>query len=88
METKTLPSISIWRVLSYAQRIERFRKLRDLRYADFDSGFTGNNKSKAHCRVCFVELDRGEGIGYNEFMADGYRFQERYVCAFCQDVTV
>ena len=66
----------------------QFRQWRQGAMADF-LGPTRNptNRRQARCRICDVVLPAGQGIAYIEFMADGYRCRDRYVCHTCEEQT-
>jgi len=64
-----------------------FRKLRDDGYADFAGPVPATNERPAICRVCRARLSAGAGVGYFEFMSDGYRGNARYVCKACELAT-
>lgn len=65
--------------------VEKFRVLRDKAYADFNGPVPRTNQRAARCRVCRKALKKGEGIGYFEFMEDGYRGNAKYVCHSCEE---
>ena len=67
--------------------IEQFRSWREKSMADFRPGIVGTNKRRAACRVHGGEVKPGEGVGYVEFMTDGYRASDRYVCRACEIAT-
>jgi hypothetical protein len=65
-----------------------FHKMREAALADFTQrGDPPCNSRLARCRVCRATLGVGEGLGYDEYMTDGYRFTRRYVCASCEAAT-
>lgn len=67
---------------------DEFRRWRAYAMADFSRpGMVGPNKRAAKCRVCGTDLPAGEGVGYVEFLADGYRCCDRYVCHDCATST-
>lgn len=71
-----------------AMSARAFCALRDDGYCDFTPRLDRpHNSRNARCRVCRVHLAPGKGLGYDEYMSDGYRFVRRYVCESCERAT-
>lgn len=55
--------------------------------ADFTTDFGTTNRRKARCRVCGKTLPRGTAVKFIEFLNDGYRCHDAYVCGSCEKAT-
>ena len=63
-------------------KANRFEMLYRAGYVDLDLD-SPSNRRVAHCGRCGDRMAKGAGKAYSEFMAGGYRFTVRFICAPC-----